>query len=581
MRREACPRAGQRGATLLGLAFAIPQVFRSCPCNVFGGLKNRVLPPRPPGFGEDHACEPSVRSAAKALGKAARLSYGRYRTEYCRSEWYKRWPQAKRVALRQARRDAVPLSQQFDRGTREVLEAELKALLDAEGVVWEMPASARMVNGRRPAISMLKAMIKREVNILMPDKYPAKPRIIQFYKYLEEQERFAPHMYAFQKAICAAMDPVYGFEFRPGFRVSVASGLNQQQVGDWFARSTLWAGPHRIFAECDGVTWDATMGHLCAIIELTTMAAMGVEPEFYRSVRDTQECISQCRFRGVRGCGSSYDFTWKLKHTTKSGHNNTTARNCDANAVFTALALEAALPVGYEAWTLVIGDDAISVIKPTGSLEDSELVELNGRVVEELKRFGVVPECTLFNSDQEACVEFASGVFMPCIGPDGLPSYIHITKLGKALAKAMYTDKHVPPKRRDAFRRAIALGFYNLTANLPVYREFYAANNDGQPLDARVVPRKFMPYAERVVQYDRDAVAEFFVKRYKAPLTEFDQLQRVILEHALQVGVIGNALAERVIAFDTAGPDVRVCRSFPADHRRCMPHLYEVPDGEV
>lgn len=559
----ACDKPFAKGTLLTGLATGLTFSFCKCEHNCAHALVKRHLAPIPSTSYEDETLLPGLLAAAERVGTAARESY-RARREHSRAEWMARWPKQKRDAF--IADEAVNPSTQAvlhekgDDGTTwtrgETLSQVEQAL--AGGFPMEkfetdvLPGQDHGFGTHEKAsknpVHALKGMIKTEPNILSKNKFPDKPRIIQFYKFLSEQSRFGPHHYALQKSLCdiAGGDDPRGFEVCPGVRVCIASAMNQIAQGQWFDDATQWAGPKGFGIERDGVRWDSTLKRFAYKAQLKTMWAAGAECEFIRHVRDTHTC------RATFGSGRSIlksgkRLRWQIRYTTKSGHNDTTWRNSLYNMLVSALSFHA---LGIQARIMVIGDDMIAFVREP--FDKDALLSME-------RRYGIIPEMAVFSSDKFSRMEFASSVFMPCV-VDGRPTFVAVPKLGKLYGKLFWTTTHVAQRQVGNFRASVAFGMKNLLSALPAYKEFLSANLVGG--DVTFNTRRWFSDVERPVAYDPFLVNLFFLDRYGISPDGMKDVSDTFTANRGRIGIVKHDLADLIVGFDTADPIMRASDDF-------------------
>jgi len=194
-------RLNEAGARLVGPAVRVGYVCRKCICNAHNAMCNRHGKKPPP-------VKATVNRASYAsMRELAGMEYG-LSIAYWWENWIYKWPLVKRLMIETSR-------------------------------VYDRLAPDRVKN-----------MVKREVY----HKLPTKARCIQYYQNLATQSQFGPEFYAIQKAygkVCQR------FEVYPGIRVTIATGMNANDLGRW-ADAVLVDIPCPMFYERDGKNWDAS-----------------------------------------------------------------------------------------------------------------------------------------------------------------------------------------------------------------------------------------------------------------------------------------------------------------------------------
>jgi len=452
---------------------------------------------------------------------------------YTREDWYEKWPARKAEALREATREASHHACRRTTGHSPwSLEDEVAAL--ACGLLTKQRKTFKCPE------NSLKAMVKQEPNPLR--KTPAKPRLIHFYDDLSSQATHGPEHYNLQKAMGEVMD-IEGFPITEFARVTFASSLSPIEKGRWYKEATEWAGPDGRGVEVDGACWDATMGAHCLKAQLVFMERARASAEMIYSVRVTEHCHATMRRPGEE------PLKWRLRFTTKSGHNDTTWRNSLYNALISALAFSALkVPVRI----MVVGDDMIAF---TRGQFDADALRT------ELTRFGITPEMAVFAPHQFCRMEFASSCFVPVtLRPSGEKTFVAVPKVGRMFERLFWTHTDVRRSRTKSFASSVVMGMrWALWDNPAVHRFLHANFTEGVRLidTARWFPRD----VERL-EYGPEYQA-WFIDRYGFPISSLNSFFELCEAHAGEVGVVVDQFARCVVDFDYAGPEERVLDSFP------------------
>jgi len=389
---EPC-ESGQAGATLLGNATCMAYVCRNCECNARNALVERHGVAQPPVADDmklfvDYLA--SVRCSVCDLFIDIRADW--------QDGWIAKWAAVKqRLIMKSVDDDAI--------------------LADR-----------------------VKMMVKRE----LASKYPSKARGIQYYVNLATQALFGPEFYALQKAYTA------WFQRRDvgnGIRVTMASGLNATDLGEWM-KAVMETIPNPHFYERDGKSWDATMqaAHLAV-----RMAAYDLAGEDF--------CAFVASGFSVTGNYARGALKYKLFGTVKSGHNDTTLGNSLVNM---AIAVCAMRVCGLRGDIIVAGDDLLIVVE--GDFDEAALAAAE-------RACGIVPEFRKFSNPSD--VSFISGVWFPAAD-----TWLFMPKPGRLLARLFWSVRPPPPKRRQAFLNSIVLGLMPTCRGMPVIDAFLSAHYD-------------------------------------------------------------------------------------------------------
>jgi len=316
----------------------------------------------------------------------------------------------------------------------------------------------------------VKAMIKLEVY----HKAITRARLIQFYPNLATQGEFGPQFYSLQKAITACFQQR---QMPGGIDITFGSGMNAVAIGQWMDDAVL-RGAVR-FYERDGKNWDSTLLEATSRFRQTIYAAFDVElAQFARKCNNVRGSAPFSRWGVVR---------YLMRHTVKSGHNDTTTGNSLVNAGIIYAVMRR---LGYKGSIIVTGDDL--------------LVALHGKYdchkIEQLEReYGIQPECRIF--EEPTHVSFVSGIFLRCHG-----KFLFTPMPGRLLARLWWSVNPPPPRHRNAMLRGIARGLLPCIRGLPIVGAF-VGNFDSE--GAADYSRKYMNYHGCAHDFGDDIVANF------------------------------------------------------------------------
>jgi hypothetical protein len=368
------------------------------------------------------------------------------------------------------------------------------------------------VSERRDEVrpELLKSMIKREINHSMP----TKARLIQFYHNMATQAAFGPDFTTLQKSIFG-----WSKSFRHrGVRVTYASGLNPGQLGKWLS-DALDRFPNPWFYERDGKNWDATMQRFHHLLKQRIYSAYS--PGLAAFVERGFECRAYCEL-------PNGTFSYIIKGTVKSGHNDTTLGNSIINA---CIALECCIALGLEAEILVAGDDLLVVCNanPEG------LAALEAE-------FGIKPEARVFRSYLD--VSFISGCWLA-----GNGGFIFVPKLGRLLARLWWTASPPAARHMTNFKYSIVNGLLGACGEVPLYKEFL-----GRPSGKLISLGR--DYDFWVANFGGAGVNRATVSdlcdKYRLNPTEFDELALVLSRLGHRPCLIKHPLLERICEHDLA-----------------------------
>lgn len=468
---SACSRADQLGATLLGVAFERAWVVRSCICNAHNALVLRHGVPQPPITAE--LLEPT-----EAILRNFELSYMDMHEHF--SGWLSKWSATKQRAI-------------LDSIARDEL-----------------------------ALGQLTPFVKRET----AHKEPTKGRLIQGYRNMRTQALFGPEFTCVQKALCAVFN-LAGCEVAPGIRLTIASGFNADELGQWMTNCLAeYSSP--VFYERDGKAWDATM----------QKPHHDFKQIFNRRVCEPLADFVDANFK----CRATLHSTtgtlrYTLVGTVKSGHNDTTSGNSIVNGYICASAMA---KLGLKGHAIVAGDDLLACID--GEFDLSSLLKAEAS-------YGIRPEGAKFRSPLD--VTFISACWLP----DGHGGHLFVPLLGRLMARLWWTVN--PPGRRhlDVYRHSVASGLLAAVRGIPLYDDYVRAGD--RTADRIIAFHKHVrERADRVI--DPAAVSRALRDKYELTVAEFDHL-RTLLRTVGDAVIISDPVASRVMHRDLCDIDVRPC----------------------
>jgi len=373
----------------------------------------------------------------------------------------------------------------------------------------------RSVDDDVPEPGRVKLMVKREGAHAMP----TRPRGIQYYTNLATQSLFGPEFYALQKAYTS------WFQRRDvggGVRVTFASGLNAETLGDWM-KDVLSDVRLPMFYERDGKNWDATMQEEHLGVRLAAYVAAG--PAFVEFVKAGFE---------VRGSHARGGMRYRLRGTVKSGHNDTTLGNSIVNA---CIAVTAMHQHGLHGDVIVAGDDLLIVVE--GDFDEHALAATEARC-------GIVPDYRKFSNPCD--VSFISGVWF-CAASD----WIFVPKPGRLLARLFWSTHPPPPKLRQRYLNAIVLGLRPSCGDIPVVGEFLDAHYDkGAPVDAPRSLDKRLKVWSVGKSASRQAMVAAFCARYGVSEEEIVDVESFLRGVKGRVGLVSHPVLDRLVEVDLA-----------------------------
>jgi len=464
-KRFPCSRI-QAGAECMGLVGKVSFVCKTCPCNAQRALEYRHGGPQPVvsrNFDLFISYIGSVHDPVQDLFISSRA--------YWQEHWLPKWPAVKQMLIRQSiSKDPVMHDRVF-------------------------------------------AMVKRECD----HKMPSRPRLIQYNVNLATQAHYAAEMYAMQKAWTT------WFQRRNvgnGIRITFASGLNANTLGDWM-RNVLEDvdAPH--FYERDGKSWDATM----------QAPHLGVRLAAYK-LAGADFCESVAKGFKVVGRDPHGPFKYQVDGTVKSGHNDTTLGNSIVNACIAYTAMRA---MGLRGDIIVAGDDLLIVV--AGDFDADALARVEGEC-------GITPEYRKFDDPRD--VSFISGIWLP-IEDD----WLFIPRPGRLLARLFWTTRPPPPKKRQLYLNSIVLGLRPTCGQIPVIGAFLDAHY-GDVSGAAIPHEKRLKVWGVGKTAPRAALLRVMASRYGLTEEEMVEAEEFLTSLAGRVGVFSHPVLDRIMEVDLA-----------------------------
>lgn len=300
---------------------------------------------------------------------------------------------------------------------------------------WPLPKREAIVRSEiedpiRP--DWVTSMLKRETCI----NEPSKARLIQASPNLATQARFGPDCMAIQKAVFGVFN-----RFVAGkCTLTVASGLNARDLGDWMTE-TMMLCPDAWFYERDGKNWDSTMNRHCHDLKMSVYRCF---PSGFAEFADRAYRVTgrvRCREHLVKyvsdGC-------------TKSGHNDTTLANSLINL---AILYEVFSPLDTRCHIIVAGDDALVVV--SGDFDECAIARCEST-------YGIIPEYRKFRDVRH--VSFISG----CWFEVELGRYLFSPKPGRLFSKLWWTVNPPTVRRQRDYVHSVIAGLLPSCGYLPV-----------------------------------------------------------------------------------------------------------------
>lgn len=452
----------RKGATLVGLVCGPAYVCRSCGCNAHNAMCNRHGARAPPC----HEDFDGFISQLNDLQHEAACTYAMHLAEFG-DAWVDRWSLSKRTAIEE--------SQTYD-----------------------------CIYPNR-----VKLMVKREVG----QKMPTKARGIQFYWNLATQALFAPETASLQKTWCS----IFRRRLVGTCRITFSSGMNAEQLGCWMDEVLEdYVDPH--FYERDGKNWDATMGEKHQRVKNTAYQCAGNDYVDFARHATIVKGFGKFKNAGI--------LKYKLRYTTKSGHNDTTLGNNLVNAAVTWTAFN-----GLTCDILIAGDDLLVVVE--GDFDEH-------KIAEEERRCGIKPEYRKFLDVEDT--SYISGLFART--PQG---YKFIAKPGRLLNLLFWTV-HPPsmrPRVLRGYQRGVAKGVMPTMGCVPVVGSWLAKIGD-EGFTIKDRSRRSYTYGS-VVQAD---FTGWFHRRYGLSVTEVEELEHILTTHATDRVIVKHPNLDLIIRRD-------------------------------
>lgn len=380
-----------------------------------------------------------------------------------------------------------------------------------------------------------------------------RPRCIQYYPNLATQAIHGPMFSSLQKAYTDQFQ-----EFCCGdVSVTFGSGLNSQQLGAWMDRAMARCQDKPHFFESDGKSWDGLIQRVHH--DLKMLAYSFMDDNFLDFVE---------RGFSVRGYGRYNEgkLAYSIAGTVKSGHNDTTLGNSIVNAM---TIFEVMSDLKYKGSIIVAGDDLVVVVD--GNFDEHALAA-------GISDFGIHPEYRKF--DDVVDVSFISGVWFPA--RDG---NVFTPKPGRLLSRLFWTLRPPSRKKLGQYNHAIALGLLPTCGGLPVVGAFLRAHMmAGGPEDYNrgIVGsyehwlRKFRPD----ISYD-GKVVQSFCERYRLTVSDFDYLEKRLMDKAGRVGLWNDDVGKVICDVDCASLLDRPCVGTSYVGGSICPNLVEAHDSSL
>lgn len=473
--RRDCSREAQPGASLVGWTTSRNYTNRSCGCNLTNALVLRHLAPMSGAVADLDLFPEVFRSVLADWRMEAHILYETYR-----SSWIERWPLAKRVEIAKSIKEDPVLSKR------------------------------------------IKTFVKRECG---PTRM-TKARAIQFYFNLHSQAIFAPWMYSMQKSLTSLM---YRRELFPGIFVTMGSGLNNVQLGEWM-QEVVYAHPGGLFYERDGKNWDSSIDRKLLLEKIKLYSLVYRGWDFLQQVFDTVD-VQGTFVVPNQGVG-----VYQSKGTVKSGHNDTSLGNSIINIVITVLSM---IELGLQGDIIVNGDDLLCLM--SRDFDEHALAKLEAT-------YGIVPEYKKFTNYLQ--VEFASSIWWEY----DHGKFINTPKPGRLLAKLFWTVSPPGMRRLTDFAHAVAIGHMPICGGLPVIGIFLRSHLTSNP---HVMKVRKIELCDVKVDYNRDCILEQFCTRYKLPPTAFADCEVFLQSLPHTPGFIQHPVLAQITQIDLAKLDDR------------------------
>lgn len=481
-----CNRQDQTGATCVGPVFGSSWVCRSCTCNFHNALCERHAKTAPPITGAFTHAPGMLATAAKRMAVDYQTAYNKWRTE-----WIEKWSLNKRLAIQHSQR-------------------------------MDMDEFAKV-----------KSFVKRETG----HKKVKKARAIQGYANFRTQAALGPQIYAAQKTCCQYFNHRNPQHEHSGIGITLASGMGAAELGDWMDYvHEKFGRPY--FYERDGSNWDATMqaGHQDLVNEVY---ARILDPVTYQSIQWCRE-VKGSNVTISRDTKVATKISYRLKETTKSGHNDTSLRNSIINA---AIAYEALRAVGVRAELIVAGDDLL--VAMDRYVPASTLIKIE-------KDLGITPEAAVHDCYTKST--FISGHWIK-----DNKGFHFVPLLGRLLLRLYWTTSPLEVHEFQAFKYGVAEGLRPAIGNLPIYSALIdipkPAKTNSTQVNKAIGEKYLMVWGQQ--QEFTKGTMQWFCDRYGTCPSEIASLEALIRDSVAVPCILKHALADRIIARDLQEVDQR------------------------
>jgi hypothetical protein len=374
----------------------------------------------------------------------------------------------------------------------------------------------------------VSSFIKREGN----HSLPSKARLIQAYPNLATQAEFGPEFTSMQKTWCEIFD---GSRLNNGIRITIASGMNASQLGDWM-RDALQEFPAGVFYERDGKSWDATMQEEHHNLKIRAFSVGG--PQFVKFLKDSYSVKGTAK--NIR---NGDRITYKLTGTVKSGHNDTSSGNSLVNACIT---YESMVRLGLGGWIIVMGDDCL--VRTNRPIVTKPMEKQEGAL-------GIIPEARCFSRWQD--VSFLSGIWVDT--GDASHPFGFIPKPGRILARCFWTTQKLSRNQELSWRRDVSECLLTGLQGVPIVTEWLetsgSSTNVRKGEDLIVGDRNYtsFEFVNRIVNCHK-----WFQDRYGLTTSEILSATTMIRDLGpMDIGLIVHPTLDRIMEVDLCDIDVR------------------------
>lgn len=422
---------------------------------------------------------------------------------------------------------AVPYFEQFYSLVLDEYMRRIIPMTDEWITRWPLPKqeniqSSMWIDPMRP--NKIQAFLKREVyhNVIK------KCRLIQGYKNLRTQAAFAPIFATLQKSFASVFD---GSLVVDGISVAFASGMTVNQLGEWMDRAKTRKS---VFYERDGANWDSCMQRQHMRLKELFFKIGGVD--FLKFVKDCENISGSIRT-------PEFNVFYKVKGTTKSGHNDTSLGNSIINA---GIAIEVMKRMGLTGHILVAGDDLLIAMD-----RDFDSIVFAQYEAE----CGISPEYKKFYN--WSSVSFISGVWYP--RPDGTTFFG--PKPGRLFKRLFWSVKDIPQKKVDIFKHSICHSLLLTTREIPVLSVFLESNDPGGQV-TMTLEHSYEKY-ELVRGASREELIIFFSSKYGLLASEITDCEEFLRHNSGKVGLVTHPTLEVMSKYDLCEvvdrPEVKYC----------------------